>query len=71
MTQVAESESTPRGRDMKPKSILIGAVILLLGAVLSQAFFMVDEMEHAVVTFFGDPTRVYAGDPAKLPPGPR
>jgi modulator of FtsH protease HflC len=48
---------------MKKSHLLIVLLILAVALLIQQSFFIVDEMEHAVVTFFGQPVKIYRDEP--------
>ncbi len=48
---------------MNRKRWWLSIAILIVLLIVWQSFFIVDEMEDAVVTFFGNPRRVYARQP--------
>ena len=48
---------------MNRNRLWLSVAILIVLLLVWQSFFIVDEMEDAVVTFFGNPRRVYARQP--------
>ncbi|RJP24282.1 MAG: protease modulator HflC [Candidatus Omnitrophota bacterium] len=48
---------------MKPRWFVWGCTIILVILLMAQCLFIVDVTECAVITFFGNPTRVFLDDP--------
>jgi len=45
------------------KLVIAAIALVVISVLIQQTFFVVDVMEHAVVTLFGKPVRVYADEP--------